>query len=1033
MTLFVWLLAACGEDETSKPSAVVDSPNSSVKSEDLQTNYRTGTRSANSSVRSDYAGFGRVGRSHYTDSGYRARWAVIIGLNQFEHMSNLDNAVNDAQALRDMLRDEFGYDEDRIIYLADQKKDAEGNLTNTATIGRKGIMQAFDDLASRDIRSNDAVLVFFAGHGKSDANGAYLAGHDAIPDDLNTWVNTNDLKTRLVAINARHKLVILDSCHAGSILEVDLSDKTEKSISTPSVPPASGQGGAGTRSDGNEAMELRDNLAYYLQEPAFMAIKSGRDQPVGDASKEKPDHSPFTTALLEVLRERANSSRRGDVFTARELAVRVESMVRTNQTPDWGRLGVGRGDFIFKPTRDRLTPREIADRDGYAVSIALADSDLDRGYIARARAVLDACPTNLRHYEWYRLRAAMDTSVATVPVGVSGSCSAFSPDGSRFVAGGTEPSSSGDWESFLKMWDVGNGKLLMDWSSDVEGTAFVAFSFDGKWIVSGGGETIQIRSAEVPGKLLRTLRDKGNSFECVAISPYRERVVTGDSRGFVKVWDPKRHGTDADFPLFSIKGHSSTVTAVAIGVDGKRIVSGGVDKMIRIYDGQSPGKLLTTLSGHGNAITSLAIERHVRRIVSGSLDQTIKIWGMGEKPGEGYLLQTLMGHVGPVNTVAITPDLNRIVSGGWDKTIKVWDGRKGGVALATHIGHRGSINALAIGSDGKQIVSVAQTLKRNEAIKKWDAEKGGAATVKLHGHEKFIFSVAISADGNRVVSGGQDKTIKVWDADRNWVPRSVNADSRLVPTVAISGDGKRIVSGGFDGKVKIWNAENLNEAPLVLLGHDGMVLSVAITPDGNRIVSAGRRKGPDGEPVRTTMVWDANPPGKLVRTLDGHTATIHCVAITPDGKRAVLGAQDGVVKVWNLEDENEAPISLRGHSSIVQSVAITPDGKRIVSGGWDSTIRIWDADSGRPLLTLEGHVQRVYSVKFSSDGKRIVSGSTDGTVQVWDAERGGVPLLKMRGHVGDVKSVDISSDNQRIVSGSFDSTIRLWDSSGWPN
>jgi len=73
-----------------------------------------------------FAGFGRVGRPHFSNADYRARWAVIVGINQFKHMRNLENAVNDARAMRDMLRDEFGYDEERIIYLTDQGKSLFG-------------------------------------------------------------------------------------------------------------------------------------------------------------------------------------------------------------------------------------------------------------------------------------------------------------------------------------------------------------------------------------------------------------------------------------------------------------------------------------------------------------------------------------------------------------------------------------------------------------------------------------------------------------------------------------------------------------------------------------------------------------------------------------------------------------------------------------------------------------------------------------------------------------------------------------------
>ena len=46
---------------------------------------------------------------------------------------------------------------------------------------------------------------------------------------------------------------------------------------------------------------------------------------------------------------------------------------------------------------------------------------------------------------------------------------------------------------------------------------------------------------------------------------------------------------------------------------------------------------------------------------------------------------------------------------------------------------------------------------------------------------------------------------------------------------------------------------------------------------------------------------------------------------------------------------------LEGHSDSVLSVAWSPDGRRALSGADDNTVRLWDVETGGCLRVLEGH------------------------------------------------------------------------------
>jgi len=64
----------------------------------------------------------------------------------------------------------------------------------------------------------------------------------------------------------------------------------------------------------------------------------------------------------------------------------------------------------------------------------------------------------------------------------------------------------------------------------------------------------------------------------------------------------------------------------------------------------------------------------------------------------------------------------------------------------------------------------------------------------------------------------------------------------------------------------------------------------------------------------------------------------------------------------------------------VACVAVSPDGTRAVTGGADRGLWVWDLVSRRELRCIPGHRDRVCCVAFSPDGRRVLSSSLDQTV-----------------------------------------------------
>ena len=116
----------------------------------------------------------------------------------------------------------------------------------------------------------------------------------------------------------------------------------------------------------------------------------------------------------------------------------------------------------------------------------------------------------------------------------------------------------------------------------------------------------------------------------LAISPSGAFIATGSSDWTIEVWkvpdkEPLKE-TDIGDPLWILKGHAGTVTAVAFSPSGKVLASGSADQRVRLWD-LTTGQHLRTFSNHTSKISALAFATD-NVLASGSSDGTIFIWDL---------------------------------------------------------------------------------------------------------------------------------------------------------------------------------------------------------------------------------------------------------------------------------------------------------------------------------------------------------------------------------------------------------------------
>lgn len=230
--------------------------------------------------------------------------ALIIGNNKYQVLPHLRTAGNDARSMAKLLEEKYGFRTELIF---------------DAT--RADILRAISQYR-RTLTGRDNLLIYYAGHGwlDKDADEGYWLPVDAGEQDPTNWVSNSSITTALRAMQAKHILVVADSCYSG---------KLARGI--------------------NIRLRTSDYYEKICRKKARTVMASGGIEPVADRGS-KGEHSVFASALIEALSENEGVLDATLLFSK----IRRPVMLNADQTPEYSdirKAGHDGGDFLFVPVK----------------------------------------------------------------------------------------------------------------------------------------------------------------------------------------------------------------------------------------------------------------------------------------------------------------------------------------------------------------------------------------------------------------------------------------------------------------------------------------------------------------------------------------------------------------------------------------------------------------------------------------------------------------------------------------------------------
>ncbi|XP_071984286.1 cilia- and flagella-associated protein 337-like isoform X1 [Engystomops pustulosus] len=475
---------------------------------------------------------------------------------------------------------------------------------------------------------------------------------------------------------------------------------------------------------------------------------------------------------------------------------------------------------------------------------------------------------------------------------------------------------------------------------------------------------------------------------------------------------PKRNISDES--LFRVKRGVKTFD---FSKEANILVTGGLDRIVRVWNPYVPSWPTGLLRGHSSPITYLKIGDENTKIYSVSTDCTVMVWDIENHTCLTNVISKASQIRGDIAACYFSHHLRALyIATDYLSSLQLQE------PAALHgppsVSHSEPVTSCLYNQQYQQIISCSE----GSVMKTWDLLTGELVSEKqaAHGYSA-VTCIALDTGGNRLVTGGKDGSLKLWD---------YKSDSLALIRTLIQGS-----AGARGGISDITYVEHSKNQYIISVSYDGKVL---IFPDN--VVS---------EDVLPQFTWRSNLVNEEEIKLCLASCSSNMIALSKcNGEVSVCSLDTGeplcqLCSFYGEEVDTETGNLVKNKAIFMCSrFERKKDSAVLVTSGPRGHITFWNiVGGGKVFARFEGSQYKctVNAMAISEDDSLLCAADQLFYIYVWNIsqyalgapeEQPPVLLHFWRAHMSDITRVIPIEKHKVIVSSSQDCTVKLWSIQG---